>query len=93
MQQGKLLGYEVPDNSKYYVETTLPQANFGKVDTGQQVQVRFDAYPYQEFGIINGRLNYIAKVPSDIGFLATVQLNNGLFYSEGRWFKSSSRSW
>jgi len=78
LQQGKVVGYITPSNSQYYAETNLPQANFGKVDTGQQVQLRFEAYPYQEFGSIEGRLNYISKIPSDSGFLATIQLSNGL---------------
>ena len=56
----------------------MPQTNFGKIDTGQQVQLRFDAYPYQEFGIVEGRLKYISKVPSDSGFLANIELPKGL---------------
>jgi len=78
MQSGKTIGYVNPPDSKYYAQITLPQSNFGKVDTGQKVQIRFDAYPYQEFGFILGKLKYISKVPSDSGFLATVELPDGL---------------
>jgi len=42
------------------------------------VQLRFDAYPYQEFGFVSGRLSYISKIPSDSGFLANIELPEGL---------------
>jgi len=78
LQSGKTIGYVNPVNSKYYAQVTLPQTNFGKIDTGLEVQLRFDAYPYQEFGIVEGRLKYISKVPSDSGFLANIELSKGL---------------
>lgn len=78
IQQGKLLGYINPDNSKFFMEINLPQNNFGKVDTGMQVQLRFDAYPYEEAGFVKGRLSFISKVATDSGFYATVRLENGL---------------
>jgi multidrug resistance efflux pump len=78
IEQGKLLGYINPPHSKYYVEISLPQNNFGKVDTGMQVQLRFDAYPYQEVGFVKGKLDYISPIATDTGFLATIQLDKGL---------------
>lgn len=78
IQQGKLLGYISPADNRYYAEVRLSQMNFGKVDTGMKVQLRFDAYPYQEIGFVPGRLNYISNVAIDSGFIATVQLEKGL---------------
>lgn len=78
LEQGKLLGYINPLNSKFYAQVYLPQNNLGKVDSGMQVQLRFDAYPYQEVGFVKGKLKYISKVASDSGFLAIVALDNGL---------------
>ena len=78
IEQGKLLGYINPPDSKFYAEVSLPQNNLGKIDTGMQVQLRFDAYPYQELGFVKGKLDYISSVASDSGFLATVRLQNGL---------------
>lgn len=78
LQSGKLLGYINPAESDFYAEAVLSQYNFGKLDTGLSVQLRFDAYPYQELGFVEGKLNYISTVPSDSGFLATVKLTNGL---------------
>jgi HlyD family secretion protein len=78
IEQGKLLGYINPPDSKFYAEINLPQNNSGKVDTGMQVQLRFDAYPYQEVGFVKGRIDYISKIASDSGLYATVRLDNGL---------------
>jgi HlyD family secretion protein len=78
IEQGKLIGYVNPPDSKYYAEVKLSQNNFGRVDSGMKVQLRFDAYPYPENGFVPGTLNYISKVAVDSGFLGTVKLDNGL---------------
>lgn len=78
LQQGVLLGYVLPDTSHYYAEMVLPQNNFGKVTVGQRVQLRLDAFPYAEFGFVEGKIGYISKVPSDSGFLAIVNVNKNL---------------
>ncbi|SEW52320.1 HlyD family secretion protein [Chitinophaga arvensicola] len=78
LKAGKVLGYINPDDTHIYVEANLPQHNFGKIDTGFQVQLRFEAYPYQENGFVEGTLSYISSIPSDSGFLATIRLNRGL---------------
>lgn len=78
IQQGKLIGYINPQNNRFFVELNLPQNNFGKIDTGMQVQIRFDAYPYEEVGFVKGRLNFISQIATDSGFYATAGLDNGL---------------
>jgi len=78
IEQGKLLGYINPPDSKFFVETYLPQNNFEKVHTGMLVQLRFDAYQYQEAGFVKGKLDYISPNATDSGFLATIRLDNGL---------------
>ena len=84
LQAGKLLGYINPDNSHFYAEAYLTQVNLGKISTGMKVQLRFDAYPYEEFGFLEGTLQYVSKVPSDDGFLATISLNHGLLTNNNR---------
>lgn len=84
LPQGKLLGYVTPGDSHVYAEVTLPQSNFGKLDTGLSVQLRLDAYPYEEIGFVGGTLNYISNIPSDSGFLASVRLDKGLVTNNGK---------
>jgi HlyD family secretion protein len=40
----------------------------GEADTVMQVQLGFDAYPYQEMGFVKGKLNHISKIATDSGF-------------------------
>lgn len=78
IQANQVLGYINPANSKYYARVNFTQENFGKLDTGQEVQLRINAYPYVQFGYIQGKLNYISTVATDSGFLGNVILPNGL---------------
>lgn len=78
----KLLGYINPATADYYAEVYLPQNNFGKVQKNQRVQLRFDAYPYNEFGFVNGQLSYITDFATDSGFLAQIKLPQGLLTSQ-----------
>ncbi|RFM26752.1 HlyD family secretion protein [Deminuibacter soli] len=84
LRSGKQICFITPNNIDIYAELYLPQANFGKIDTGLSVQLRLDAYPFEENGVLQGRLNYISNLPSDSGFLATVQLSHGLVTNNKR---------
>lgn len=78
VKEGKLLGYVSPSISQFYAQAYLPQKNLGKVDTGMTVQLRFDAYPYEEAGFVSGKVDYISHIVSDSGYLAIIRLTNGL---------------
>jgi HlyD family secretion protein len=67
-----------PGDSEYYAEVNIPQHNFGKIKIGQKVKLKLPAYPFQEFGTIEGRLSFVNSIPSDSGFVAKVDLPNGL---------------
>ena len=41
----------------------LPPQGAGKVKEGQEVHVKFDAYPYMEYGMVKGRVAGISAVP------------------------------
>lgn len=67
--------YINPENSEYYTEIFIPQANFAKVTLGQQVLLKLPSYPWQEYGFLTGRLVFISNVPSDSGYVAKVSMN------------------
>lgn len=75
---GQKLFYVQAANAEYMMEMQIPQYNFGKVKIGQEVQLRFQAYPFEQFGIVKGKIDYIALHPTDSGFQAKVTLPNGL---------------
>lgn len=78
MRLGQTIFYVQPENISYFVEMLIPQYNFGKVKTGQQVLLKFQAYPFEQYGSVMGRIEYINTTPSDSGYLAKVALPNGL---------------
>lgn len=79
LDAGRIIAHIVPPKSDIYLETLVPQANFGKVETGQKVILKFDAYPWQEFGAVAGKIEYISPIPIDSGYyLAKIMLPENL---------------
>lgn len=78
MKPGELLLYVQPVNSSYFVEMLIPQYNSGKVRQGQKVLLKFQAYPFDQYGAVIGKIDNIKTVPTDSGYLSRVVLPNGL---------------
>ena len=78
MKAGQPLFYVQPVNTSYFVEMLVPQYNFGKIKRGQQVLLKFQAYPFEQYGAVVGKIDYINNTPSDSGYLAKVILPDGL---------------
>jgi multidrug efflux pump subunit AcrA (membrane-fusion protein) len=78
LQTGKTMGFINPEDSRFYAEIIIPQYNFGKILVGQPAQLRFLAYPYQEFGYVSGRLSYVSDMATDSGFSGRIELEKGL---------------
>ncbi len=73
-----------PEDSQYFAEITIPQTNFGKVVVGQNVLLKFLSYPFQEYGSVMGRIDFISHIPSDSGYIAKVVFMNGLNTTYGK---------
>lgn len=84
---GTMLGYINTSETQWYVEIRLEQPMLGKVDTGMKVQIRFDAYPYQQVGDITGTLTYISDIVIDSAYVGFVQLEKGLLTNRNRKIK------
>ncbi len=78
VQSNQIICFINPENSQYYAEVYIPQFNLGKVRAGQHVLLKFPSYPYQEYGSLTGKINFISTIPTDSGYLAKVGLINGL---------------
>jgi multidrug resistance efflux pump len=78
LQANQIICYINPGNSQYYAEVYIPQTNFGKVKTGQEVLLKFPAYPSAEYGSVKGSIDFISNISTDSGYLAKVTLPNGL---------------
>ncbi len=61
---GDVLLSVVPDGEvRMSGRVKLPMQGAGKVKAGQEVHVKFDAYPYMEYGMVKGRVAGISAVP------------------------------
>lgn len=65
-------------------KVSLPIAGSGKVRENQRVVIKFDGYPYQQYGIVEGKVIKKALLPKNNQFYAIqVSLPNGLRTSYG----------
>lgn len=78
LEAGKIIAYVNPPNSSYYLQTTIPQQNFGKVKKGQKVLLKFPAFQWQEYGAVYGQVDYVSPVANDSGYVASIILPAGL---------------
>ncbi len=50
----------------------------GKAEVGQTVKIKFDGYPFSEFGVVEGQVASISPLARDNVYLINVELPNGL---------------
>ncbi|UQA77520.1 HlyD family secretion protein [Sphingobacterium siyangense] len=73
---GQKLFYINPKSEKYYGEVLLPQIASAKVKKGQKVLIKVNGYPYEEYGYLHGKVNYISDIPiQDSVFFTTISLD------------------
>ena len=61
--------------------------DFGKVLEGQRVIIKFAGYPYQDFGVVEGRIGHKASLPQGNKYMVEIELPNGLLSSHGKELK------
>lgn len=60
----------------FYGEMAIPQLNMGKVCLGQEVLVKLKSYPFEEYGMIRGKVASISEMTVKGGlFLSKVTFN------------------
>ena len=55
--------YIDPGNEQFFGEMSIPQDNLGKVKEGQEVLIKLKSYPFEEYGMLKGKIAYISEVP------------------------------
>lgn len=62
-----------PGNTNFFGEVQIPQYNMGKVKLGQRALVKLRSYPFEEYGVIDGKISYITDVAlKDSVFIAKI---------------------
>jgi HlyD family secretion protein len=70
VQPGQNIAEIAPQNTPLVLQTVLPNQEAGFIKTGMPVHVKFDAYPYQDYGVIPGKVVSVspdAKVDEKLG--------------------------
>lgn len=76
---GNVVFSVVPENADSIIgRLTMPVVGAGKVKVGQQVNIKFDNYPYMEYGMLVGKVKSISLVPSSQSYLAEISLPQDL---------------
>lgn len=83
VSSGNVVFTVVPDKEQEIIgKANVPVAGAGKVEVAQRVNIKLDNFPYLEFGILEGVVSNLSKVPvpSEEGsfYTAEIKLNNNL---------------
>ncbi|MCG2612718.1 HlyD family secretion protein [Terrimonas sp. NA20] len=85
ISNGDPLFYIQPGTSGYYLELVAGQRGFGKIKKGQQVIVKIDGFPSEEFGLLTATINYVSLIPNRTdSFALKASLPNGLHTNYGK---------
>lgn len=66
-------------STEFFGELSIAQQSLGKIEEGQKVLVRFNAYPYSEYGSVQASIEYLSEIAvRDSLFFAKVEFPDGL---------------
>lgn len=60
VQQGQTIAEVAPITAPLVLSASLPNSEAGFIKPGMAVQVKLDAFPYQDFGIVTGKVTSIS---------------------------------
>jgi hemolysin D len=60
VEPGQIVAQVAPKNSQLILKAQIPSEQSGFLEEGMPVKIKFDAYPYQDYGVMEGRVNWIA---------------------------------
>jgi multidrug efflux pump subunit AcrA (membrane-fusion protein) len=84
VKTGQELLYIVPNGEGFHGEMNIGQFNFGKIKQGQEIIVKLQSYPYEEYGTLRGQIQSISEIPKDSIYFVKVNFPNGLTTSANK---------
>ncbi|RLD59581.1 MAG: HlyD family secretion protein [Bacteroidetes bacterium] len=74
VQTGEIVATIIPKKATDIIgKVEIPAIGVGKVKLGQTVNIKFDNFPYMEFGLLRGTIKSISLIP--------IQTENGAIYT------------
>lgn len=82
LQSGKTIAQIAPKGASFIFRAQIPSEDSGFLKVGMPVKLKFDAYPFQDYGVVPGHLNWISPdskiVETDKGKLEAFELEIAL---------------
>jgi hypothetical protein len=79
IKAGETLATVIPENPASIVaRAIIPVSGFGKINIGQQVNIKLSGFPYMQYGVLKGRIVSVSQVPGEGGFRADIELTEGM---------------
>ncbi|PLZ81294.1 HlyD family secretion protein [Fischerella muscicola CCMEE 5323] len=60
VQLGQRVAQIAPKNTPFIIKAQMPSQQSGFLKVGMPVKIKFDAYPFQEYGIAQGKVTWIS---------------------------------
>ncbi|WP_341526575.1 HlyD family efflux transporter periplasmic adaptor subunit [Nostoc sp. UHCC 0302] len=60
VEPGQMLAQIAPNNTPLILKAQMPSEQSGFLKVGMLVKVKFDAYPFQDYGVVEGRVRWIS---------------------------------
>lgn len=77
-------------NGKYFARVKMPIDKSGKVKIGQRVNVKLLNYPFEEYGVLEGKVAKITNVANESFYYVIVDLKKGLVTSYNKKINSNN---
>jgi HlyD family secretion protein len=82
VESGQTLLRIIPEKDKEWIgRVELPTLGSGKVEVGQRVVIKFDNYPFEEYGVVEGIVRRKSVLPSGDRYNLEVEFPKGLLTS------------
>ena len=76
---GSVVFSVVPESRDAIIgKAVMPVVGAGKVKVGQHVNIKFDNYPYMEYGMVQGQVKSVSLVPSNETYIAEITVPQDL---------------
>ena len=60
VQPGQMIAQIAPKNTAFILKAQMPIQDSGFLKLGMPVKIKFDAYPFQDYGVVQGQVSRIA---------------------------------
>jgi len=91
VESGTPIATILPEGVRLEAQLFIPSDAIGLLEKGQSVKIRYDAFPYQKFGLYEGELNELANIDVPIHEIQTRLPHLAAQYQGKTFFKASIR--